>query len=266
MYGGHWQARRCTCRMNGESTRQRVQLHRRAQPLPRRTPCGWLALGKHKRAEVELCRHCSHAWQRAMRPDHFAVPECRPSAGFAMSYRPGHGGSRRRARFESVEVAPRNLRSGCTPHALPMRARVQQPWRKLLFFWCRWKESNPRPSHYECAALPTELHRRSRKTAQVPGRFPRNHPGKPLIIADLRSIRQPAPHSGGLDESAENRRGYRRQQRGRAVPEDLHADAEQDERRKPHEHARPRRRPARAASGRRSGSRRTWSRRSGSRR
>ena len=25
--------------------------------------------------------------------------------------------------------------------------------------WCRWKESNPRPSHYECAALPTELHR-----------------------------------------------------------------------------------------------------------
>src|SRR6266496_156311 len=27
------------------------------------------------------------------------------------------------------------------------------------FCWCRWKESNPRPSHYECAALPTELHR-----------------------------------------------------------------------------------------------------------
>ena len=28
-----------------------------------------------------------------------------------------------------------------------------------MLLWCRWKESNPRPSHYECAALPTELHR-----------------------------------------------------------------------------------------------------------
>ena len=26
--------------------------------------------------------------------------------------------------------------------------------------WCRWTDSNCRPSHYECAALPTELHRR----------------------------------------------------------------------------------------------------------
>ena len=31
--------------------------------------------------------------------------------------------------------------------------------RARLLLWCRWKESNPRPSHYECAALPTELHR-----------------------------------------------------------------------------------------------------------
>src|SRR5690606_30504686 len=28
-------------------------------------------------------------------------------------------------------------------------------------FWCRQEESNPRPSHYECAALPTELCRRA---------------------------------------------------------------------------------------------------------
>ena len=27
--------------------------------------------------------------------------------------------------------------------------------------WCRKEESNPRPSHYECAALPTELFRRA---------------------------------------------------------------------------------------------------------
>ncbi len=26
--------------------------------------------------------------------------------------------------------------------------------------WCRIEESNPRPSHYKCAALPTELIRR----------------------------------------------------------------------------------------------------------
>ena len=35
-----------------------------------------------------------------------------------------------------------------TPHRLP-----------LLRKWCRREESNPRPSHYKCAALPTELHR-----------------------------------------------------------------------------------------------------------
>ena len=29
--------------------------------------------------------------------------------------------------------------------------------------WCRWAESNCRPSHYECAALPAELQRRSVK-------------------------------------------------------------------------------------------------------
>ena len=28
-------------------------------------------------------------------------------------------------------------------------------------YWCRQEESNPRPSHYECAALPTELCRRN---------------------------------------------------------------------------------------------------------
>ena len=32
-----------------------------------------------------------------------------------------------------------------------------------LVFWCRWAESNCRPSHYECAALPTELQRHQAK-------------------------------------------------------------------------------------------------------
>ena len=30
-------------------------------------------------------------------------------------------------------------------------------------YWCRLKELNPRPSHYKCAALPTELTRRFRE-------------------------------------------------------------------------------------------------------
>ena len=29
--------------------------------------------------------------------------------------------------------------------------------------WCRQQESNSRPSHYKCAALPTELCRRGRE-------------------------------------------------------------------------------------------------------
>src|SRR6056297_1643140 len=27
------------------------------------------------------------------------------------------------------------------------------------FIWCRWTDSNRRPTHYECVALPPELHR-----------------------------------------------------------------------------------------------------------
>ena len=27
----------------------------------------------------------------------------------------------------------------------------------IAIIWCQRKESNPRPAHYECAALPTEL-------------------------------------------------------------------------------------------------------------
>ncbi len=34
----------------------------------------------------------------------------------------------------------------------------------FAFYWCRREESNPRPSHYECAALPTELHRLRART------------------------------------------------------------------------------------------------------
>ena len=43
--------------------------------------------------------------------------------------------------------------------------------------WCRREESNSRPSHYECAALPTELRRRHRTGPR----------GKSMILADDRS-------------------------------------------------------------------------------
>jgi hypothetical protein len=32
-------------------------------------------------------------------------------------------------------------------------------WASLGTIWSRRRESNPRPAHYECAALPTELRR-----------------------------------------------------------------------------------------------------------
>ena len=36
--------------------------------------------------------------------------------------------------------------------------------------WCRKRDSNPRPTHYECAALPTELLRPVNGEAGVRGR------------------------------------------------------------------------------------------------
>ena len=37
--------------------------------------------------------------------------------------------------------------------ALVLASRIEE------LKWCRWRDSNPRPMHYECIALPTELHR-----------------------------------------------------------------------------------------------------------
>ena len=64
--------------------------------------------------------------------------------------RSGRRGPVRAAAARSPPGAPQAPTAGTA--AAANRAR--------LILWCRWKESNPRPSHYECAALPTELHRR----------------------------------------------------------------------------------------------------------
>jgi hypothetical protein len=40
-----------------------------------------------------------------------------------------------------------------------------------FFQWCRWPESNWRPSHYECAALPTELQRQRGRDYNLKDRF-----------------------------------------------------------------------------------------------
>ncbi len=103
-------------------------------------------------------------------------------------------------------------------------------WRK----WCRRRDSNPRPTHYECAALPTELlrlpgaslpqmtpvckphaaanhnpcasHTLHKPRAAPDGRIatswarPRHAPGAPCVGAESRPRASwPAPHGGGPD-------------------------------------------------------------------
>jgi hypothetical protein len=55
-------------------------------------------------------------------------------------------------------------------HNLARTGRSVEPGRgaRPSRAWCRREESNPRPSHYECAALPSELRRR--RVDQVTGR------------------------------------------------------------------------------------------------
>src|SRR6476619_1822418 len=103
---------------------------------------------------------------------------------------------RRRAQFERSSATSRWLwlighrdETVRQPHALMIR---EEPH---LDYWCRWKESNPRPSHYECAALPTELHRRTLPYREVRCRW------------DVR--RSPAPRNYPLTRALAQRRGCR---------------------------------------------------------
>src|ERR1700682_5977335 len=76
-----------------------------------------------------------------------------------------------------------------------------------MLFWCRWKESNPRPSHYECAALPTELHRHFLRVG--------NWRAASLKLYQPREL---------LRSLASARAVKRGQQRRNAIPCNLHAD------------------------------------------
>ncbi len=80
----------------------------------------------------------------------------------------------------------RRIESACGPVARGIHADLMQIGAKPAdatrariaagprMFWCRIEESNPRPSHYECAALPTELiRRRARNIQQSSARFNR---------------------------------------------------------------------------------------------
>ena len=62
-----------------------------------------------------------------------------------------------------------NLEHPATRWHFVLEKQKGQPRRIGLFacYWCRREESNPRPSHYECAALPTELCRQNHKQAFV---------------------------------------------------------------------------------------------------
>ena len=61
--------------------------------------------------------------------------------------------------------------------------------------WCRWTDSNRRPTHYECVALPTELHRHSAVDAgQVPGKRGSISLWRRLRQAFCRTPRPPVPN------------------------------------------------------------------------
>ena len=55
-----------------------------------------------------------------------------------------------------VHMKPREpLSGGCLNAGRPDERKTE----KTEGEWCRWRDSNPRPTHYECVALPAELHR-----------------------------------------------------------------------------------------------------------
>src|SRR4051812_25758322 len=75
----------------------------------------------------------------------------------------------------SGSTAGTPLTTSCTGFALCGQAYLSEKgckhWKKR---WCRREDLNPRPAHYECAALPTELLRR--EGAQYTHRRPTGKP------------------------------------------------------------------------------------------
>src|SRR5689334_6422878 len=77
----------------------------------------------------------------------------------------GAGASARSRRRQAPEPDARRLRAASQVRGtamLPGRTATQstpnrEPPENHLSRWCRRRDLNPRPAHYECAALPTEL-------------------------------------------------------------------------------------------------------------
>ncbi len=107
---------------------------------------------------------------------------CTPSAGSP------------RSPFDGVREAPCSL---VVPQSSPETRENKKPRlvteAKCLILWCRCPESNWGPTHYECAALPTELQRhgagyrqcRSAILAAVPAFW------NPLCVGAKRRLRPP---------------------------------------------------------------------------
>src|ERR1700733_702647 len=70
--------------------------------------------------------------------------------------------------------------------------------------WCRLRDSNTRPPHYECGALPAELRRPDSEAGKGLGKWPENTQGGtspqqrifPWFAAVL-----PARHAGGFEST-----------------------------------------------------------------
>src|ERR1700722_5745806 len=76
------------------------------------------------------------------------------------------------------------LRRQLSP-GLRMPEHSEDPRQDGLWEWCRLRDSNTRPPHYECDALPTEL-RRPRATFWVHG-WPGNYASR-LPTATVRAV------------------------------------------------------------------------------
>ena len=100
----------------------------------------------------------------------------------------------RRAVYSSLNVYAHFLIRTRCPEVKPAtlltgdRQRLHHGWSLSPYYWCRKEESNLRPMHYECTALPTELFRQLDTTKRVEnahGRIIIKQDGFSGLVSDL---------------------------------------------------------------------------------
>src|ERR1700744_1582471 len=81
--------------------------------------------------------------------------------------------------------------------SLPLRMpeNSAKPRRTGLWKWCRLRDSNTRPPHYECDALPTELRRPAAGRA---GGWPGNYASRPPTATSVLAGIENAPDAAFL--------------------------------------------------------------------